>query len=107
MAWSWSHSPEAYRDAELNLRALPVETLREIRAEWMARDDSDYDGFSPAMFADAMRTLSDDAEALADAIWDLASDQQTCDNGGFNAWMCPFGCGPHCVAFDRESAGVS
>ncbi len=35
----------------------------------------------------------------ADAIWQYASeDLRTCDNGGYNAWMCPWGC--HTVSFD-------
>lgn len=41
MAWSWSHTDEAYAAAESNLRAMPVETLREIWAEWLATD-TDY-----------------------------------------------------------------
>jgi len=36
---------------------------------------------------------------LADFIWEQASEYATCDNGGFNAWMCPSGCGCHCVSF--------
>ena len=116
MAWSWSHTEQAYADAYDNLGELPVETLREIWAEWLATDtgfshpDADYSGFSPSLYEQALATGHkewEDPEAshvLPDLIWEQASEQATCDNGGFNAWMCPHGCGPHCVTFDRESA---
>jgi hypothetical protein len=44
------------------------------------------------------KTMPDDV--LADFIWEKASEFATCDNGGFGAWMCPHGCGPHCVSFN-------
>lgn len=105
MAWSWSHTAEAYQDAYLNVRDLPRETLVEILAEWHARDEGSPDGFNAEAFEDERARLAGDlptTDVLADYVWELASDQQTCDNGGFSAWLCPYGCGPHTVAFDRE-----
>lgn len=108
MAWSWSHTQEAYANAEANLYALPPETLREIAAEWCASsssdDDADHEGFSPARYAHAYRTNGGiPADELAERIWDQASEQATCDNGGFQAWTCPYGCGPHTVSFSSSS----
>lgn len=113
MAWNWSHTEEAYANAERNLHALPIETLREIEAEWCAHSPSCYDdatpspsdaddeGFSPARYALAHRFNANmDAETLAERIWHNASEAAVCDNGGFNAWACPYGCGPHTVSFD-------
>ena len=112
MAWSWSHTEQAYADAYENLQELPRTVLAEILAEWYGRgddaDDADFEGFSPSKYESERARLGDGplptADVLADCIWELASEQAICDNGGFNAWMCPYGCGCHCVAFDRESA---
>jgi hypothetical protein len=105
MAWSWSHTIEAYADAEQNLRELDLDTLRVIWSEWQATSYGDEPSFAIADFnaddyeAALDRSASFDAETLADDIWEHAAEQQTCDNGGWNAWMCPYGC--HTVAFDR------
>lgn len=103
MAWSWSHSDEAYEAAEANLRALPKEQLEIIYAEWRAAQGKggiihDSDSFDERKYKRALayaKTLDD--ESLADFIWGRASEAATCDNGGWNAWMCPSGC--HTVSF--------
>lgn len=108
MAWSWSHSQEAYAAAEHNLRQLDSETLQIIFAEWRAAQGkhgviTDHDAFNSRKYERALayaKGLPDDV--LADFIWEKASEYATCDNGGFNAWLCPSGCGPHCVPFDTE-----
>lgn len=109
MAWSWSHTGEAYQAAESNLRKLDSETLQIIFAEWRASQekgggiDQCSPSFSERKYNRALKyakTLPDDI--LADFIWEKASEFATCDNGGFNAWMCPHGCGCHCVPFDTE-----
>jgi hypothetical protein len=106
MAWSWSHTQQAYANAEANLRTLPKETLEIIFAEWRAAQgkhgviDPVCPNFSERKYDRALKhakTLPDDV--LADFIWERASEFATCDNGGFEAWMCPHGCGPHCVSF--------
>ena len=103
MAWSWSHSVEAYADARANLDELPHATLVTIWAEWRCwdgeyvmpqlRDDLDYD---------AQERVADELpdDVLADAIWDKSEEYARCDNGGFNAHVCPFGC--HTVPFSRD-----
>jgi hypothetical protein len=107
MAWSWSHTGEAYAAAERNLRRLDRGTLEEILAEWRCyrpgHPGADGEGFVSSGWDAALAAVRADAmpvDVLADDIWDRASDYQTCDNGGWNAWLCPFGCGPHCVPFD-------
>lgn len=105
MAWSWSHTAEAYGNAEANCAELPAETLREIEAEWRAYrpEASELENFHLGTFQDAMADLANvPADALAQSVWERASDERTCDNGGWNAWLCPFGCDPHKVSFDRE-----
>lgn len=106
MAWSWSHTRQAYADARDNLSELGRETLEIIFAEWRAAQgksgaiDPASPGFSERKYERALKhakTLHDDV--LADFIWEKASEFATCDNGGFEAWMCPHGCGPHCVSF--------
>lgn len=106
MAWSWSHTAEAYEYAEQQLRELPRETLEIIFAEWRAAQEKHgrinpvYAGFNERKYERALayaKTLPE--ERLADFIWERASEAATCDNGGFEAWLCPSGCGCHTVPF--------
>jgi|SRR5215469_12287760 len=106
MAWSWSHTPEAYYNAFLNTCELPEAELREAWAEWKACPPSDdgfrYDeDFDPELYKLALvEAASIDAESLAESIFGYAEEQATCDNGGWNAWICPSGC--HTVPFSRD-----
>jgi len=103
MAWEWSHTNEAYANAYDNLHNSPRAWLAIAFAEWKAKEieDSEDDEREPfgaeyeteLAFAATLAT-----DTLADSIWDKASEQRTCDNGGFNAWVCPYGC--HTVPFD-------
>ena len=109
MAWSWSHAQEAYVTAEQNLRQLDKETLEIIYAEWRAAqgkggviDPIDAD-FNERKYHRALKYAQElPAETLADFIWEKASEQATCDNGGWNAWLCPYGCGCHTVSFGDD-----
>lgn len=38
-------------------------------------------------------------DTLVDSIWEKAGKLATCTNGGWGAWMCPFGCDCHMVSF--------
>lgn len=109
MAWSWSHTHEAYNAAERNLRDMPVDDLRVIFAEWRAAQGKggviDYvsPDFNQRKYDRALKHAQGlDDRTLADFIWERASEWATCENGGFEAHMCPFGCGPHCVPFDHD-----
>lgn len=109
MSWSWSHTDEAYSNAETNLRNLPHGDLVEIASEWCAYgqgqlDDPDaHEPFDEQTYHEAVRRFTDlESEDLTDLIWNSASDLATCDNGGFNAWVCPYGC--HTVSFDLEGS---
>lgn len=106
MAWSWSHSPEAYTNLYNNLQRESVETLATCLAEWKTNEwdavnldaDSGFDnGTYEAFLADAMKLTPD---VLADAVYRKSEEQATCDNGGFNAWICPYGC--HMKSFGEE-----
>ena len=107
MTWSWSHTTEAYRDAEINLHALPLSTLQIIAAEWKAWDG---DTFAPRFDSDkyshaGVELATWSQEDLADFVWEKMSDEDTgrnCTDGGHFAHCCPFGCDPHLVAFDVE-----
>lgn len=104
MAWSWSHSSEAYSYARCELDDFSRPLLLEILTEWRMHEK----GRPDQMWADtwpkelAMVTFQNRetrTQALRDAVWEKAREQATCDNGGYNAWMCPYGCHPHCVDF--------
>lgn len=108
MAWQWSHTAEAYENAFNNLRELPRDKLDVIFAEWRAAgvdtDKYDSEAFNQRKYARALAYAKElDTEELCDAIWNWAENAATCDNGGYNAWLCPSGCGCHCVSFDRNT----
>jgi hypothetical protein len=116
MAWGWSHTEAAYENARENLYALDAEDICIIWAEWRAAVpvEDDEAEFKPKKYAKALKKaklrieegLADRGdivtpiESMADEIWEHASAYATCDNGGFNAWVCPWGC--HTVSFDKD-----
>lgn len=100
--WEWSHTHEAYAAAEAIIRAKPREWLEVVYAEWCASvGRGSPDDFNQRQYDVALkRAKTIDAEALADYIWERTSKHRTCENGGFMAHCCPFGCGCHMVPFD-------
>jgi hypothetical protein len=105
MAWSWSHTNEAYEAARANLGRLEPSELQVIWAEWEAwtgeLENDMWGGFHDGRYITALRAARRiPSEHLANDIWDRMSKQATCDNGGWNAWSCPFGC--HTVSFTAE-----
>jgi hypothetical protein len=100
MAWSWSHTDEAYANARANLLELRDIELWEIYGEWHAADLELDENWLPKYNEHYRKAQSLGRDVLIEYIWDRAREQQTCDNGGFNAWMCPHGCTPHSVSFD-------
>jgi hypothetical protein len=106
MAWSWSHTQEAYDDAQKNVQDLPRSDLEIIFAEWVANyprgthqqqeEEWDSNRYHKAL---ARASLKSD-DCLAEFIWENMERLAICDNGGWNAWVCPHGC--HRVPFSRE-----
>lgn len=123
MAWGWSHTPEAYQNFRGNLGRLQTSELITISAEWLARipdPDCFDDGFSAGRYRRAERRLQKRfrralqgeenprippvecfRETLIEQIYDNAESIALCTNGGFSAWACPYGCGPHLISFSR------
>lgn len=109
MAWSWSHSPEAYNNARQNVFNRDREWLQVVWAEWQATIPHPEHGIGfhaeldlakyESLMVEA-KALSD--EALAESIWERAVELGHCTNGGWEAWCCPFGCGCHTVSFDLK-----
>ena len=100
--WEWSHSNEAYANAQHNVEHKPKEWLDVTYAEWKANDGEDDDYFNEDKYWPALKEateLTDDV--LADYIWERMSEQAHCSNGGHLAYCCPYGC--HTVPFDKEN----
>jgi hypothetical protein len=110
MAWEWSHTDEAYFNAEQNMRGQSTEWLQEVLSEILANKTSEGSPLTEH-FKAAEREIATAKNAhilndtmdewsieLATKIWEFAEGQATCNNGGFEAWCCPFGC--HTVPFD-------
>lgn len=106
MAWEWSHTPEAYENVRNNISTLDHENLAVIVAEIAAKiwDDENEDKNLSFNNGKYDKFLSEAKELphdlLADVVWKFAEKHRTCDNGGFNAHICPYGC--HTVSFDHE-----
>ena len=104
MAWLWSHTAEGISSAYRNVRKLDREDLTVIFAEWKAYDieqdpDNEICPYSESREYDNALLLAGTltSDILADYIWERMEEYATCDNGGFNAWCCPYGC--HTVSF--------
>lgn len=98
MAWSWSHSSEAYDNAQFNLAELDRDTRNRIATEWIAVNG---DGMMLDVYDAVLPVIEEwGDERLNDFIWERMSDEaggRICENGGHQAWCCPFGCGFHLV----------
>lgn len=110
MSWSWSHTRKAYHNARLNVQDLDHETLVVIVAEIeTSKDINNWDRlcFNPSFHEDIYQEKlaeyeSIPSDVLADHVWRFMEKLRRCDNGGFNAHCCPYGC--HKVSFDRDNA---
>jgi len=122
MAWSWSHTDEAYYNAEQNTRKAEREWLEvcwaEIQSykEDLAEQNAERvrNGEEPELYpvchdqyfsnlkyeAARVKAKLKCRESLADEIWEYARERRTCTNGGWEAYCCPFGC--HMVSFDSK-----
>lgn len=124
MTWEWSHTQEAYDYARENLELLDLDTRIEILAEIRAAQEVTQTTGTPIYDVDSSVGLSDligvyersirdsmsedrvdgspprmTEEMLNDAIWEFAEEIRRCTNGGWEAHLCPFGCGSHMVYF--------
>jgi hypothetical protein len=106
MAWSWSHTHTAYEAVNENIRRASREFLEVAYAEWKGAENIDtlarLDNPKYEQALAEAKTL--DNETLADYVWERTTEYRTCDNGGFLAHCCPFGCGLHKVPFHVPSA---
>ncbi len=104
MTMSWSHTSEAYENAELNLHDLPMEDLIIIAAEWDAKDGNSID---VEKYKNRVQQLQAEYSAdrldsyqIAAWIWEQAVERERCTNDFGEAYMCPFRC--HMVSFARR-----
>jgi hypothetical protein len=113
MAWSWGHNPEAYEYAKNQMEALDRETREIIAAEWIGTP-SQWNSKEKLVFRYSTnldlkkyhkalcRVKNWDDEKLDEFIWKNMEELATCTNGGWEAYCCPHGCGPHMVPFGPE-----
>ena len=119
MAWSWSHSPEAYESIEIQLNNKGVEAnngdteaiewLHTVWSEFVASNwkedrvttDLDLRKYQRAIARAKRQGAELGYNKLAADIWNWSSELATCTNGGWNAWCCPFGC--HLIPFNVKA----
>ena len=118
MAWEWSHTADAHEKALKNLGKKSMKFLSECFAEWKCHHISEVvktfehqlfnisedvffnipeeintDPFSDGRYEHFLSVAKKmNKGALVDFIWEKASEQRTCENGGYDPWMCPHGC---------------
>lgn len=96
MAWSLSHTPEAYANADANIRRLPKRTLEQCAIAWK-RELRIWGEVVPNFNA---RKLADDT--LADFVSECAMGKYgACSNGGHELYVDPEGFTT--VSFDDEA----
>ena len=107
MTWNWNHTPEAYDNVYYNISQLPLETLQVIAAEIRTFKQISkairkyYDNWDTDIYNIKLREVSNlSADILVDYIYEFASEQAECTNGGHEAYVCPYNC--HLVSFSRE-----
>ena len=109
MAWSWSHTDEGIRGAYLSVFLIPRDVLVEILAEWRMHErgfsDDDWQREYPAI-RNLIRYHRYPHLTLVNSVWRRAREFATCDNGGFNAWLCPYGCDVHKVPFGCDELRI-
>lgn len=110
MTWEWSHTAEAYSNARENMSDLDDATIAVIFAEWRAAIPGEYGEYTLhtgrytfALMGATKRIANGERDIMEDYIWERASEQADCTDGGWAAHLCPFGCGGHMVEFDRDS----
>ena len=101
---------EIFRQADnvyYNISQLPLETLQVIAAEIRTFKQISkairkyYDNWDTDIYNIKLREVSNlSADILVDYIYEFASEQAECTNGGHEAYVCPYCC--HLVSFSRE-----
>lgn len=107
--WTCSHTIEAWDNARENLyrKTDHPEFLIEAYAEIRTYEDMGEDAYNQCNHAEfssiysayeheARCDISEDN--LVEFIFEWANNFNTCDNGGWNLYVCPDGC--HTVSFD-------
>jgi len=100
MAWSWSYSDEGLSAIMAGIENLPLDDLITCYAEFEAyrlrnRSNVKFD-FNRTAYRRGLhqaRLIADTGEdILVSAIQSRAEELATSDNGGWNAYVCPYGC---------------
>lgn len=102
MAWEWSYSQEGLDNIRDNIMDMDIDRAIEALAECKAQGSrEDFEGgFDSDTFEVESKRLASELKRngayFADIIKEELASQSakiaTCDNGGFQVWICPFGC---------------
>lgn len=98
MTWEWSHTAEAYSNAYAQLCQQSDEWLAECAAEWAMHNLADGKRTKTGIFhyaysATLKRIREHDHRNIVIAdIWEMASEDARCTNGGHSLHMCPYEC---------------
>lgn len=110
MIWNWSHTQKAYDNVYYNISQISLETLREIAAEIKTYQITKKVGrieptgywnetlYNKVLTSNAFTKLN--SEDLTNFIYKFAAEQAECTNGGYEVYVCPYGC--HSVSLSKK-----
>jgi len=103
MSWEWSHTDEAIDNAQhFFLCNTDKEWQDEIAVEWMVYYlNNKQDSTGTQWEFHILKILQMIEPKDQEWIWEEAEANRVCDNGGFNLWMCPYGCEKHYLNLDE------
>jgi len=108
MAWTWSYTNEGI-DAIMNaIGREPAVRLCEGLAEQRAAffDDLGNLEMSEALYQEWYARFQNlPLDIIIDGVREATTEIETCSNGGFETWYCPFGC--HTVTLGESTPDVS
>ena len=106
MVWTWSHTQEAYWNVRVNISYIPRVELEVMWAEWKAyqweKENEGECAFTEGIYDTQLKiakTLI--VEGLVSDIQDKVSKLGECEEGGFQAYGCPYYCYTHRVSFEE------
>ncbi|UBF29914.1 hypothetical protein K9N68_37525 (plasmid) [Kovacikia minuta CCNUW1] len=118
MVWAWSHTIEAYLNLKTNIAGLPPDQLQCIWAEILTSkfcqkkqqienrllypgkdmpvscDEFDENFYNEALEVSTQKAASQ----LVEEIFSFAQNQALCSEGGYQDYVCPYGC--HTLPFN-------
>ena len=117
--WEWSFTQEGMENIRENVHRMDKERLIVAYAEILhfrhvnKKNDSaklDVSTWYKTVYAkkltEARKQAKWSTEAIAEEVYYFAEEQADCTNGGFSAYVCPYGCHTVSLEIEQEAEGA-